>query len=245
MSVPMSEGFWEADRIWKRLGGTALLAAVLAWGLAGSEALFPLRVVAEWPAELGRSLAVGLFAGHAEWPRLMPGGARGLPPGGLARFAAGALGVLSGVLASALALWLASTPARARLAARGLGALLLVASLFPPYGMIESLPVLVAALALLGLGLLGTPEACAQALLIGSVWSGLGALWQMEGPLFRSGRPGPDLDGLSQATGLPPLLWAALAACLCLVGWWRVLRPARAVAATPVVPPIAGPGSTT
>jgi len=231
------ESFWATERIWRRLGGTALLAAVLAWGFAGSEALSPLRVVAEAPAGAGRALAATLFGGHAEWPRLMPTGGRNLPSSDLGRFMAGALGMLGGLLASALGLWLARAPDRARWAARILGALLLAASLFPPYGLLESLPVLVAGTTLLGLGLLGTPEAAAQALLLGAVWSGLSALWELEGPLFRSGRPGPDLDGLAQATGLPPLVWSAVGVGLCGFGWWWVLRPPRAPTIASSPPP--------
>jgi hypothetical protein len=217
-------------QVWKRLGGTALLAAVLAWGFASSEALLPLRVVAEFPAELGRALGSMLFGGQTGLPRLMPAGPRGFPPSDLGRFAVGTLGILAGLLASALLLWLAQAPTRARWAARILGGLLIAASLFPPYGMIESLPVLVAGVVLLGLGVLGTPDAVAQALLLGAVWSGLAVLWQLEGPLFRSGRPGPDLDSLSQATGLPASFVAAAGAGLCVLSWWWVLRPPRAAA---------------
>jgi hypothetical protein len=231
------EDLWPTDRLWRLLAGTAVLTAILAWGFASSEALLPLRVVAEFPAELGRALGAALSGGHPELPRLMPASGRSIGEGDRGRFLMGALGLLLGLAASALCLWLARSPIRARWATRVLGGALLIASLFPPYGMFESLPALVAGVILLGIGVLGPALASSQALLLGAAWSGLAPLWQMEGPLFRSGRPGPDLDGLSQATGQPALLWSIVGAGLCALAWWWLLRPPSAPPRVAAAPP--------
>jgi hypothetical protein len=212
---------------------TPLLASgaglLIALGFPDSFGLWPLRLVSEWPAELGRAIAGLLFAGQLGPLALSKAGelaAAGSP---------GTRAIVSGVglavqLAAAVVFFgLAERPQPARLSLFVLGACALVAGLVPPAASAVSVAELGAALAL-GLGALWRNEAAARLelqFLAGVMITA--PLADLRPLLLSIGRAGGDVGVLAAATGLPAVLWGVLAtaAAGAALALWAKDKPAK------------------